>query len=125
MFLPIDKLKKLISVHVKMTIEFPDSISIITREWIYLEGPAFDKYKEMRSKYEEDFKHIIESCIAEELFEPVNPEIALFSILSTLRWLYSWYADHKNLTASELEFQMNHCLIDGLRKKVDLVSKND
>ncbi len=113
----VDKLKRLISIHIRYTAEQTDAISIITSEWAHLEEPTLSEYLGLRNAYEEKFEQIIKECIADGTFENVNPKIALFSILSTLRWLYSWYGKQKNINPIELEQEMIHCLLMGLIKR--------
>lgn len=112
----VEKLEKLVSLHIRMTVERTDAVSIITGEWIHLEEPVFTEYTTLRDSYEQKFKNIISNCIDDGYFEEVNIDIALYSILSSLRWLYSWYGKHRNISPIELEKQMIHCLIIGLRK---------
>jgi len=116
-YTPLIKLEKLISMHVKFAVEYTDSISLITHEWVHLEGTPLDEFTALRDTYEKKFEDIIKDCITEGYFSPVNSEIALFSILSTLRWLYSWYTKQNNLNPVELEKEFIHCLLDGLKKK--------
>ncbi len=113
----IIKLEKLISMHVRFAIEHTDSISLITNEWVHLDEEPHREFTSLRDQYEKQFENIIKQCIEDGDFSPVDPEIALFSILSTLRWLYSWYSKQKNINPVELEKEMIHCLVDGLRNK--------
>jgi len=114
---PVDKIKRLIGLHVRYTAEYTDAISIITSEWVHLEEPTLSEYLAMRVSYEKKFEKIISQCIKDGEFEKVNPKIAVFSILSTLRWLYSWYSNQKNINPVELEQQIIHCLLTGLIKR--------
>ncbi len=111
----IEKLEKLIRMHVSFAIDYTDSISLITHEWVHLEGEALEDFVTKRDAYEKKFEKIIDKCIDEGTFRKVDTEIALFSILSTLRWLYSWYSKKKNLRPKELEDEMITCLLDGLK----------
>jgi TetR/AcrR family transcriptional regulator, cholesterol catabolism regulator len=114
---PVEKIKRLIGLHVRYTAEHTDAISIITSEWIHLEKSVLPEYLRLRADYEKKFEKIIAECIKEGSFEKVNPKIALFSILSTLRWLYTWYNNQKDINPIELEQQMIHCLLTGLIKR--------
>ncbi len=114
---PVEKIKRIIGLHVRYTAEHTDAISIITSEWVHLEEPVLSEYLALRNNYEKKFEKIISDCVKEGTFEKVNTKIALFSILSTLRWLYSWYSRQKNINAVELEQQMIHCLLTGLIKR--------
>ncbi|MEL7147902.1 MAG: TetR/AcrR family transcriptional regulator [Bacteroidota bacterium] len=116
-YTPIIKLERLISMHVKFAVEHTDSISLITNEWVHLEGHTYQEFVDLRDTYERKFEQIIKDCVDQGYFAPVNTEIALFSILSTLRWLYSWYTKNKNMNPVELEKEFIHCLLDGLKKK--------
>lgn len=108
------KLERLIAVHVRLTVEHTDAIALIAGEWVHLEKPAKEKYLKLRDDYELQFKEIIEEGKQEGLFKILDTEIILFSILSTLRWLYSWYSRNENYNQVELERQMTECLINGV-----------
>ncbi len=112
-----EKIEKLIELHIKHTVERTDAISIITSEWVHLESPTIEEYLRLRKSYEEKFAKIIRQGIQAKQFEEVDIEIAVFSILSSLRWLYSWYSEKKDISPVELEQQMKHCLLNGLRKR--------
>ena len=112
----IAKMEKLIALHVQLTISHTDSIALIAGEWIHLEELALKKYRRLRKAYERDFKKIIIECKADGYFGEIDIELALFSTLSTLRWLYSWYSKNKTYNQIELEQQMTRILLKGLKK---------
>lgn len=112
---PVEKLEKLIVQHVRLTVQHPDAIALITSEWAHLEEPALTVYLNLRDDYEAHFRQILIECMDAGDFEKINVDIALFSILSTLRWLYSWYGKHRDISPEELEGQMVRVLVDGLR----------
>jgi len=109
------KLEQLIALHVRLTVEHTDAIGLIAGEWVHLEEPARQSYLDLRDSYEDDFKAIIEAGKREGLFKKVDTDIALFSILSTLRWLYSWYSKNKDFNQTDLERQIKDCLIYGIK----------
>jgi len=112
---PQEKLEALVSLHVEMTFRFSDSIAINTGEWIHLEEPALSKYTKQRSSYEKSFKAILENCKKSGLIDKAtNTDIALFSILSSLHWLYSWINRNKKVSRIELEHQLKKILLKGL-----------
>lgn len=113
---PVEKLEKLIVQHVRLTVAHPDAIALITSEWVHLEQPARSGYLRHRDEYEAHFRHILTDCISSGHFAQINVDIALFSTLSTLRWLYSWYGKHREIPPAELERQLTHILIGGLRQ---------
>ena len=109
---PVEKLEYLISLHVRLTIEHTDAIGLIVGEWIHLEDKS--KYLKMRDSYEDAFKKIINQGKRKGVIKNLDTEILLFSILSTLRWLYSWYTKNRKYNKIELENQLKEALVGGV-----------
>lgn len=113
---PLQKLQRLVELHVRITIEQTDVVALIPNDWIHLESPNIQKFAGQRDQYEKDFKLILKQCMKDGSIQKVNIEIASFSILSTLRWLYSWYIKNPSINPVELEEEMKKSLIQGLTK---------
>lgn len=111
------KLERLIALHVRLTIEHTDAIALIAGEWVHLEADAKTAYIELRDQYEQDFKNILEQGKQEGLIKDLDTDILLFSTLSTLRWLYSWYSRNRGYNEIELERQVTECLMGGVKRK--------
>ena len=111
---PREKMERLIALHIRYTVEKPDAVEIITSEWVHLEEPHHKSYLLLRSAYEHNIQNIIETGIQEKQFAKVDTQIAAFSILSTLRWLYSWHHQQESINPLELEQKMIQCLLDGI-----------
>ncbi len=114
----IEKLNQLVSLHVSMTLKYSDSISLITGEWVHLEEPFLSDYKNLRDAYEKDFLSILKDCQQQGLInDAVNLNLSLYSILSTLHWLYSWYNKNDKMNRIELELQLKQILLKGILTK--------
>jgi hypothetical protein len=50
--------------------------------------------------------------------QPVNTSVALFTILSAVRWVELWYRPGRGITAEELEENIMTLLLNGLAKGV-------
>ena len=111
----IQKLERIIASQVRITIENTDGVSLIPNEWIHLDEGSLEEFIAMRNEYEQVFKTIFQQAIQDGFIRPVNVEIATFSILSTLRWLYSWYSKNKKINPLELEKELITNLIGGLK----------
>lgn len=112
---PHQKIEALVSLHVEMTFKFSDSIALNTGEWVHLEEPALSRYTKKRTSYEKAFKSILEECKSDGTIDSkVNTDIALYSILSSLHWLYSWHNKHNKVSRVELEHQLKKVLLKGL-----------
>ena len=113
---PAEKMEKLIGLHVRLTVEHTDAIALIAGEWMHLKDPVLTEYVTIRNTYEQDFKSIIEAGKSDGHFKEHDTEIILFSILSTMRWLYTWYSRNTAYNQVELEKQMVDCLLNGIKK---------
>ena len=113
---PLEKLEQLVTLHVKLTIQNGDRMTLITGDWIHLNEQDLKSFKQSRSKYEASFKAILNQAKKEDyIHSSVSIDVALFSILSSLHWLYSWKERHRDISSVELEKQLKECLLGGLK----------
>ena len=70
----------------------------------------------MRSTYEKRFANLLEQGIAAGEFEQVNSSVALFTILSAVRWVELWYRPNRGISAAELEESIITILLNGVVK---------
>jgi AcrR family transcriptional regulator len=110
-----NKLEQLIALHIRLTIENSDAIALITGEWVHLEDPVKSDYLALRNSYETEFKDIITTGKSQGLFKDIDTNVILFSLLSTLHWMYSWYGKNKDYNRIELEKQLTDCLLGGIK----------
>ncbi|NNC84028.1 MAG: TetR/AcrR family transcriptional regulator [Flavobacteriales bacterium] len=106
-----EKLERLIKLHVDIAVDHTDAVSLLINEWVHLEGPIADEFNALKDGYEKDFKGILAQSLKERKVPEVDVDLALFSILSTLRWLYSWYSRNPGINRIELEQQMVRLLV--------------
>lgn len=108
-----EKLKKIIELHIDLTIQNPDAMACLNNDWMHLEEqlPYFLK---MRDDYEENFRTILKEGIAQGEIANRDPEIMLFSLLSTLRTLYIWYTKKDGVDAKTIKKQLPETLLKGI-----------
>ncbi|QNH62235.1 TetR/AcrR family transcriptional regulator [Hymenobacter sediminicola] len=112
-----EKIKALIRLHIRLMIEDGAAVSVANHDWKYLREPALTEFKQARKQYEKGFATLIEQGIAASEFQPVNVSVALFTILSAVRWVELWYRPGRELSAEELEANIITMLLTGLEKK--------
>lgn len=111
----IIKLQKVIRIHVEITSNNTYGMASLNNDWMHLEE-QLDYYLELRHNYENNFRSIIEEGVQSGVIVNTNPEVILFSILSTLRSLYLWIPKKEDLNISELAEELGEVLINGLNK---------
>ena len=110
------RVKALLKVHIRLATEDPTSVTSFNDEWRHLSEPLLTEFKALRKDYESRFKAIIKEGIEKGEFEPLNPTILLYTLLSSIRWLYDWYLPSGNLTAEELTNDVLTLLLKGIIK---------
>lgn len=111
----IEKLKKIVQLHVKITSNNTSGMASLNNDWMHLKD-YLDYYLALRVNYENSFRDIIKDGIKNNEFIDSNPDIMLFSILSTLRSLYLWIPQKEDLDANELANDLSNVLLSGINK---------
>lgn len=111
----IEKLEKIVTLHVNITTKNTYGMASLNNDWMHLED-QLAYYLSLRKKYEQDFIDIITSGIQSNQLINLNPEIIMFSILSTLRSLYLWIPKKEDLDREQLSNQLSQVLINGINK---------
>ena len=111
-----EKIKSLVQLHIRLMVEDGAAVSVANHDWKYLPEPRLTEFKQARKTYEKGFATLIEAGIAAGEFRPVNVSVALFTVLSAVRWVELWYRPGRGLTAEELESNIITVLLGGLEK---------
>jgi len=109
----IEKLEKIIGLHVKITMKNPSRMATMNNDWMHLES-QIDYYLTLRRNYEESFRQILKEGIAKKELKEVTSEIILFSILSTLRSLYLWIPKKEDINKDNLVASLSNVLLKGV-----------
>lgn len=109
----ISKLKSIVALHVNVTANNTYGMASLNNDWMHLED-KLDYYMELRSHYETNFLEIIKHGIASSEIKNCNPEIIMFSMLTTLRSLFLWIPKKGNFNANELSNSLSEVLIEGI-----------
>lgn len=116
---PLEKLKELIAIHIQIVCDNTDGILIATNEWKHLPEPAQADFKIARQKYENQFLKIIREGIEKKELADIDINIALYTILSSVRWLEVWFKPGKKINPEKIKADILTLLMNGLVKKND------
>ncbi|UZO81150.1 TetR/AcrR family transcriptional regulator [Aquimarina sp. ERC-38] len=111
---PIEKIEKIIRLHIEITLTNADGLASLNNDWMHLEEKNLEYFKNMRVAYEENFRSIIVDGVQEGTIQPYDIEIMVFSTLSTLRTLYLWYPNQKDINPEILKNNMIAVLLKGI-----------
>jgi AcrR family transcriptional regulator len=110
----IQKLEKVIQLHIDITLRNPDALACLNNDWMHLADAELTYFIKMREEYEANFRTIIKQGIAKNEIKNLNIEVIIFSTLSTLRTLYLWYGKKKSPNAEVLKSNMIEVLLNGI-----------
>nr|WP_291060392.1 TetR/AcrR family transcriptional regulator C-terminal domain-containing protein [Empedobacter sp. UBA1863] len=112
----VQKLRDLIQLHVRMIIDEPNEVSVANNDWKNLSDTKKDLYKTIRKGYEKRIANLIKAGIAAGEFKDLNVSVALFTLLSSLRWIELWYKPGRDISPEQLENDLMTLLINGFQK---------
>lgn len=115
---PLEKIKLLVAMNVRLTVENPYHVALLVNEWKHLEEPRLTMFLENRGSYEHQFQAIVAAGIEQRELRSMELELATNAILSSVRWLFSWYTPEKaNLNPIEMEKQMIDFVMKGIAQE--------
>jgi len=113
---PLAQITELLRHHVRLMTQDGPAVSVANNEWKALTEPRLTEFKAARKRYEKGFAALIEQGIAAGELQAVNVSVALFTLLSAVRWVELWYRPGRDISAAELENDLLLMLLDGLKK---------
>jgi len=111
----LDKLKQIVELHVTISSQNIYGMASLNNDWMHLED-HLENYLKLRNQYEGDFRSILKEGIVSNEIIDENPDIMLFSMLSTLRSLHLWIPKKEDLNPKQLASNLSDILIKGINK---------
>lgn len=113
---PLEKLKSIVNLNVRLTAAHPYQVALLVSEWKHLKEDRQKEFLANRGSYEEMVRNIIAQGMSEQELRPMELEIATYSFLSAIRWLFSWYIKQgEKLNPIELEKQIADFILKGMQ----------
>lgn len=109
----IQQLRAVIDLHVDIAIENPTSVTVFNDEWRHLTDPNLSEFLDLRKTYETRLQAIIERGVEAGTLKPIIPTVALYTLLTSVRWLHYWYKPSRSVTPVQLKQQLETLLLDG------------
>lgn len=114
-FEPIEKIKRLVGIYIDLTIAKPYQASLLVNEWRHLKEPKLSKFIKEKEKFENKVKKLIKHGIKDGSIRKVNVDIATYSLLSSVRWLFDKVAaGDLKVNRVEVEKQLLDFVLCGL-----------
>ena len=79
-----------------------------------MEEPYLSDFLAIRRNYEKSLVSLVETGIEKKEIKPINPYVAVLTILSAVRGLEFWQRNKKNIPSQVLEDDMVDHLLNGI-----------
>lgn len=113
---PIDKIKALVLLHLEINAMSSPLASVMNDEWRHLTEPGRSEFLGQRRNYENHFLSIIEEGIADGSVVVADAKIALYTMLSSIRWLQHWYHANRDMDVEGIKNTIIGLLMNGIQK---------
>ena len=110
------KVEALLALHIRTALEDPTSITVFNDEWKHLEEPYLGEFLERRREYEQRFREIIRKGIEAGDFRPIDPNTAVNTLLTSIRWLHYRQYSRSPEETGKLEKEVIALLMGGLKE---------
>ncbi len=110
----LSKMDSIIRFHISMMIEEYENVYISDHEWRHLPEPSLTDFKNLRRTYRSRLGSLLQKGIKDNNINPVNPNVAVLTILSAIGGIESWHRSGRKVDAQTLEENMVKILIGGL-----------
>jgi TetR/AcrR family transcriptional regulator, cholesterol catabolism regulator len=110
----VEKLEQVIQLHIDITAKNADALASLNNDWMHLPQDNLGRFLQMREEYEAIFRSIVRQGISEGEIAAHDPEVLIFSMLSTLRTLYLWYGKKHGFSKVALQQNLKNVLIRGI-----------
>ena len=110
------KIEATIRFHIQMMLENFDEVYVANHEWRHLKEPYLSDFLNIRRSYEKSLVTLVEHGIEQNEIKPINPYVAVLTILSAVRGLEFWQRNKKNVSPQVLEDDMVNHLLNGIVK---------
>ncbi|MEO6636817.1 MAG: TetR/AcrR family transcriptional regulator [Ginsengibacter sp.] len=122
----LSKMNSIIRFHISMMIEEYENVYISDHEWRHLPEPSLTDFKNQRRNYRSRLGSLLQKGINNNELNPVNPNVAVLTILSAIGGIESWHRSGRKVDANTLEENMVRILIEGLKNhlsKIDSIAE--
>ncbi|CAN5695672.1 TetR/AcrR family transcriptional regulator [soil metagenome] len=108
------KLEAIIRFHIQMMLENFNEVYVANHEWKHLNEPYLTDFLSIRRSYEKSLLTLVMAGIDNNEIKPINPYVAVLTILSAVRGVEFWQRNKKNISQKVLEDDMVIHLLEGI-----------
>ena len=114
----LEQLEAVIGLHVDIAVTNPTSVTVFNNEWRHLtDGTGqnnLSAFLKLRKAYEVRLQDIIQTGIEDGELRATDARVALYTVLTAVRWIHYWYKPSRKLSPQALKTELTTLLLNGL-----------
>lgn len=118
------RLKEAIIGHIRVIRRNYDAAAVFLHEWRFLEEPNLSRFKHLRKQYEERFWQILDEGQHKGVFRPIERNIVLPTLFSSMNWAYEYIKPAAMLAPEEIGGAIWRLFFRGLQAQSIIDHKN-
>lgn len=115
---PVDKIRHLIGLHVRIALEDPTSQTVFSDEWKHLPADRLQQFLGLRRRYETQFQAVIEEGQQAGQIGELPADLIWMTLLSGLRWIHTGRKLPASDQAAGLADALSRLFIEGILPRV-------
>jgi AcrR family transcriptional regulator len=112
----VEQLRAIIRTHIRMMIDNGPAVNVANNDWKHLPPSALKRFTDARKRYEKGVAQLLEAGMAAGELRRMDTSVALFTLLSSVRWVELWYKPGRAIAPDALEDTITTLLLNGLTK---------
>lgn len=108
-------LREAVKFHVMVVAENPQYTQVVFHQWRFLSAPWRKKVVDLRRRYADMFRKILERGIESGVFNPkMDASLEILSLLGSLNWIPEWYSSTGPYGPEEIGEKLADTLLYGI-----------
>lgn len=113
-----EELRAAIKFHVAVVAANPQYTQVVFHQWRFLSVPMRKRVVDLRRRYANQFRRILDRGIESGIFDPnVDVSLLILSLLGSLNWIPEWYSQTGPDGPEEIGDKLADFLVHGVRAK--------
>lgn len=116
---PLEKIRKLVNVHIRIALNQPTSTTVFNDEWKNLPQHKLVTFKELRRDYQDKFIEIIREAQDSGDIKDADPGILFNTIISSFRWIQPRTTMNDNWKYNQVMREVSAFILGGLTNHIN------
>ncbi|MCS6990485.1 MAG: TetR/AcrR family transcriptional regulator [Chitinophagales bacterium] len=111
---PSEQLKAIIRKHIEVVLKNFSASAVFFREWRHLSEPWLQQFLELRRRYEEQVRQVLNRGMASGAFRKADQHVMVYALFSLINGLHEWPDVQRHFSAAEIADRIASLFLEGI-----------